>query len=289
MALNKKETGVIAVFSILILGALAYGNGLIPVDNPIAEIVSSEADSESDSTSTTVQALAQRDYDPGQCVDWDQTVTRSNAERSTYVVPCESEHLLEYVSTERYGGFFADYPTSSEMDTIIQEVCKGPARDYLGYDLDPAGRFYVGALVPLEDSWESGDRNFLCSLQANSLTQESADFLVSFTGKVKGARQDLLYPVGTCVAETEDVPTVVSCSEPWEVMITGNTELKGSTRPATDEDWDAAVFDQCAIAGQAHPELFDEELVGWYKIEQSSWDAGSRTVQCILYSNATTL
>jgi hypothetical protein len=224
-------------------------------------------------TTTTQLELSNFDYPPGSCVTWDQsTPVRVGTTR----VPCGQSHLVEVVSQSfEITGFGTDYP-GGELGSWYQQHCTAPAEAFLGYALDPHGRFGAGAVGPTPADWAQGDRTAWCTLQLPSTSPQ----LPSFSGEVRGADQEMLYPVGSC-GSTTAAPVPCAATHLWQ--ITGNVDVTATTAlPATEAAWSALVGSQCGalgtdfLGGTFPPGV----QTAWLTLNATSWSLGERTVQC---------
>lgn len=133
------------------------------------------------------------------------------------------------------------------------------------------------AVGPTPDGWAMGDRTAHCTLQMHS----DGPLLTPFSGEVRGADQEQLYPTGTC-GSVAAAPIPCSAAHTWQV--TGNVDVTGtSSRPASDAAWQALVGTRCstltlAFLGGSYPAGVQSS---WIPLEASSWTAGERTVQCV--------
>ncbi len=276
---------LIAVAAIRHLGPLAStatspsaSSGLPPVHSTTASLPSS-----SSSTTTSPVNLVQRSYKTGDCVKWDPTDPAEDV--STSVVPCSEPHLIEMVSKATVPASVSSYPDAAKWVDLATILCAKPVTSYLGYALDPAGRFQVSDIGPTPESWAQGDRTFWCGLDLGS-TKGIPNLL--FTGAVRGQSQEYLYPIGACLSVSAQGITnadAVPCTQPHTYEVVGNASLaslpqlpQGSTALAD------AVRAQCATvasqyAGGALPAGVDWGYLG---LAQASWNAGDRMVQCTI-------
>jgi hypothetical protein len=235
-------------------------------------------------TSTSLQ-LQRRDFQSGNCVLWDQTATGNGPWGvPTQVVGCSHPHLVEIVGTaQQIAGFGQSWPGEAAIDAYTNQHCAAPIRSFLGYGLDPYGRFGIGSIQPTPDGWMAGDRSYYCDIQLSSGAPSTAK-LTLFTGEVRGADQELLDPVGSCLKVGAPVP--VPCSGPHQLELTGNVTISaGATQwPASAERWQMLVGSRCAnvnlnYVGGTYPPGYQ---TSWLELPASSWAAGERTIQCTI-------
>ncbi len=239
-------------------------------------------------TPTTLYSLGDRNFQPGDCVTWDQTATGENIQ--TAVVPCTSPHLVEIVGPQQLSSYAPDapYPGESQWTQIDSTVCGPPAATYLGYGLDPQGRFSPEGIRPVESAWTLDDRKLWCGISARVPGDPSPNVqaLSPFTGVVRGQDQTFLYPVGTCfgVGPQGQSGGIVPCQGVHGYEITGTVTVPTQVTqlPQTPAAWSAAVGATCDnVAVQYHHGSLPAGVFGgWRDITQIGWDAGERTVQC---------
>jgi hypothetical protein len=247
---------------------------------PTSALSNTGATSSGAATSTTITLGGTDRFHPGDCVTWDQSSTLSPDGRPTSIVPCDSAHLGEILGYQEISGLGNAWPGDPVLVQYSHTHCLGPAEQYLGYPLDPAGRFGVAAVLPTQLGWESGQRTMWCDLQLRG----SAPTVASFTGSVKGANQSLLFAVGTCLPVASGDP--VPCTQPHGTEVTGNVDLTGKTTtwPGSQAQLQALVGGPCgqlaiAYLGGAYPPGVQS---GWSDLAATSWAAGRRIVQCIV-------
>ena len=92
--------------------------------------------------------LADRTYRAGECITWNQSEGGQNL--ATPDVPCTRPHLMEMTDKEVLTSYGSDapYPGPAQWGQIDTAECGPPAERYLGYPLDPYGRFAASALEP---------------------------------------------------------------------------------------------------------------------------------------------
>jgi hypothetical protein len=238
-------------------------------------------------TGTTEQGVDYTRFHAGDCLMWDQHDDTS-VTLAVSVLPCEQPHLIEMVSAHRVPERVTAYPDA--WGPIFDEVCRADIEAYLHAPLDPGGRLVENGLKPTHSGWNSGDRQLLCGMgRAPTTIEQFADTrpgdLVAATGSSTGQTQDLLYEVGTCIRR--DPYAAVECTAPhdWEVVAT-ITLGDQPTVPAPDDGagWAALTGGRCdrAAATYLGHALGPELWAGSMPVEQPSWAAGRRSVQCSL-------
>jgi hypothetical protein len=112
--------------------------------------------------------------------------------------------------------------------------------------------------------------------------------LAAFQGVVRGQDQELVYPVGTCFGVGSEGlgGAVVPCSGIHSSEITGTSRIayQVDQLPQSGAEWEELVGPECgSLATQyAGGSLPADMQSGSLPLEQESWDAGERLVQCTI-------
>jgi hypothetical protein len=237
----------------------------------------------SGATTTTIFGLMGVNYKRGDCVIWPQTP----AERQqTHQVSCSEPHVIEISGRVDVTGRFDHYPTFAELNKRVFDIeCAAQVESLMGHVLDPNGRFSAGGIYPSEQGWRAGDRTVWCGATGVSLKQLKYPWeLLAFRGRVEGANQTLLLPIGTCWSSAS--PYEKSCSAPHEFEVTGYVDLTGrTTQPPADNDsaaWVALVGDGCRNAARNYlgHDPFGNISSSYESISPASWSGGRRVVEC---------
>ena len=122
-------------------------------------------------------------YGPGDCVTWPDSESEFATRASPEVVPCDRPHRMEMVGSLRLDEETA-YPSGFRMGELVAQHCPPLVRAHLGHDLDPAGRYEIGALHPTIDSWRSGDRALWCAVVLRERTPPPDPDYAEFVGAV---------------------------------------------------------------------------------------------------------
>lgn len=229
--------------------------------------------------------------DVGDCLNWniDSTGAVSNFEQTT----CEKEHRFEISAREN----LATYPTSefgpeAEMPDLMrqaqlrEELCQAATLTYLDGKFDAAGKYTIAPILPPAESWRKGDRTMLCGLQAN----DEKGVPQQTTGKVADNDQSPLAKVGDCRAiDDSQILRTVDCSRKHHLETTAVIDLTKRFRKGTpsEDKQDAYLSKKCTDAAidylGSEDKLYDTTLQPfWGTVEESSWEAGSRSVNCSL-------
>jgi hypothetical protein len=243
------------------------------------------APGETTSSTFTLQRLS---YRPGDCVRWDQRKDGPGT-RDTDVVPCAQPHLIE-ITGRAVAPDGPAFPTDSEWNHIVHSGdCAAQAKAYVGGGLDPYGRFGVGAIRPTLLSWNVGDREMWCGLEAQSQAADhDPDVTDAFTGTVHSQPQAMLWPTGSCLggqAGTGAFDGIVPCSAPHLYEIAGvvNAAPRFTTPPpASSNLWNTRLGNDCDKVARAR---FGGRLpagvqTAIFPIDPASWAAGRRTTEC---------
>jgi hypothetical protein len=183
------------------------------------------------------------------------------------------------------------------QNTIFPKFCNGPTQAYLGYTLDPAGRFLITTIFPSSDGWAQGRRTIWCGVAEHGPqgTPAPTGFAtVHFTGRVKGADQTYLYATGVClplVTGTLTFGAIVDCASPHIAEISGTTKLSAAQMPGTAQEWNTAPHPSCVTVTEAYlggkVQLGTAAAASAFQVSvvplpASSWAAGERMVNCFI-------
>jgi hypothetical protein len=234
-------------------------------------------------TTTTVFQVEARSYNRGDCITFDQTPNGKTHEID--VVTCDRPHLMEMTVSIDVTGRFDRFPSGAIWKALFQHDCAPSIRALMGAPLDPVGRFYATGVQPSPQSWADGDRTVWCGVGAQPLTAPARGFEAApFTGKVEGAPQARVYPVGSCLGS--DSGYVIPCRQAHEVEVTGYVDLTGKVgeppAPGNTSGWQALVGPDCVRAARSYlgHGLVNGESAGWNPIQPGSWATGRRVLEC---------
>jgi hypothetical protein len=76
-------------------------------------------------------------------------------------IPCGETHDYEVFAVQDRDG--ETYPTETEFDTIFDSICVSAFEPYVGSDYATSA-FYAGMITPSEETWDDGDREYICYL-----------------------------------------------------------------------------------------------------------------------------
>ena len=96
----------------------------------------------------------------------------------TVLIDCEQPHQYQVYYITDYAGDTDEFPGKQAMENAADEACIAAFENYVGIDYD-SSEFDYSTLYPSEDTWEDGDRELLCSLEASDNSE--------WTGSGKGA------------------------------------------------------------------------------------------------------
>jgi hypothetical protein len=236
---------------------------------------------------TARTTLDSRHYVRGDCYLWNQGVQNA----AVGEVSCDSPHLFESVTSDVVD-IASDhplgdpFPSDPEWEAIDKRYCLATAEQYLGYPLDPHGRFEVGSIHPTGPGWQTGDRWLNCGLTASIPSVTSTPYTMDlFSGLVRGADQSFTYPAGACILDPgQDGAKVVSCAGPHQYVATGDVHLAATANGAPPAD---SVYElQCLTVARTYLgaswQPSDTVQAGWFPIQPESWKAGSHTATCAI-------
>ncbi|EFC83841.1 septum formation family protein [Parafrankia sp. EUN1f] len=231
--------------------------------------------------------LEQYIYATGHCYTWEQDLARSYVKD----VPCADRHLFEAVDRADLSGEYsgsAFFPRPEEWSDIAGRYCSEMIGEYLGYPLDPYGRFGPAVIHPEQLGWEEGDRSITCGIGSSaSETDPSPVAFPPFEGAVRGADQTRVRAVGTCFSDDADHMIETPCGAPHNLQSIGAVTVPGTPPgggPPSDSWLDEQVGPRCAelAAPYLRTERFESALLTpqWNTIEPESWRAGTRRTNC---------
>jgi hypothetical protein len=216
----------------------------------------------------------------GTCLTWSRPDAGDLA-----VAGCGQSHVFEVTGSADLSSAYpagAPFPDQTTWQGVTQSGCASTATGYLG-QLDPSGKYVVGALKPTAQQWASGSRTLRCGVQRSTPTGE----LVATTGTAKGADQSNIYPVGTCLALVKgSAGGPVPCTDPHSYEIVGIVDLhqKFATGYPQVGDQQTALGALCKPIVDAYTnglDLGSYNLIDtWDVVKQESWTAGSYRVNC---------
>lgn len=229
--------------------------------------------------------------DAGQCVTWDPGNDGLNT--NFRVVDCAEPHRFEVSLRENLSAYptsefgpEAAQPDLQRQAQLTSELCTGPTQSYLMGKLDPEGRYSISPILPPPGYWAEGDRSMLCGVMAPDATGRAMET----TGKAAEQDQSRVSAPDTCVHVEGNITAEVPCTEPhaWQVTATVNLGENFGTEvwPATDQQ-NEYLNTVCTDAARDYlggdDALYYSTLAPfWTTLQQESWDAGSRTVNCAL-------
>jgi hypothetical protein len=230
--------------------------------------------------------LSDQRYVSGDCYIWNQRAASTSATR----VPCATPHIYQAVAGLRLPSRYASisYPSAARWAAISRALCRPLDEHFLGYSLDPAGRFFADILFPVPRSWDAGARKVECGLAEKTPRQARRQHMLlpRFAGSVRGASQALLYPTGTCLrfGKTQ-VQGIVPCGQPHSAIITG-TAVASAADPPQSSAFAAAAEPVClskatALLGRSFTDTETVRSV-WLPIEPGDWTAGDRRYNCVV-------
>lgn len=230
------------------------------------------------------------DADRGTCITWD---TAPDGRASNFSrVDCATPHRFEVATREDLSAYptsefgpTAAMPDKDRQARLTAELCEGPTMSYLNGALDPEGRYSISPILPPVASWEKGDRTMLCGV----MVPDAAGRAQEVQGLAAEQDQSRAFPEGTCVRVDGELTTEVPCQEDhaWQVVsvVTLGQQFPDGWPPVEQQnDYLNGVCTKAAmdyIGGD--DALYQSTLAPfWTTLQQQSWDAGSRTVNCAL-------
>lgn len=229
------------------------------------------------STSTTVGLIA-RSYETGDCVTWEAGGRRQRTE----IVDCDEPYRIQITAEVDVPGTADEYPTEAEWGQIAVEHCDPAAQAYLGYPLDPQGRFHAGMIQPQEEGWRRGDHEVWCGIMTRGDDESRPP---ASHEDMRGANQQYRFQPGDCVdyGPPEYAPMVVACDKQHREQVLGDLDLSDLSAPPSDaEVGDLAL--RCVA--QAEAQLGRRPSAPWdvrvQSMEPGTWASGGRAVRCFV-------
>jgi hypothetical protein len=243
--------------------------------------------SDNATTTTTDFRLLNVSYRAGDCVTWDQ---ERQADRTTVAVPCDQPHLMEITGWVDLSGL-DKYPSEAEWKSIKRaRECPEQAERYLGYPLDPFGRFQANGIIPVSDTWSRGDKGVWCSLLLTPLAADNDPSRHDlFTRSAKGSDQTKLWGVGSCLAIDGDaIDGIVDCSAPHALEVVGSVDVRTRwAEVSTGSDGWNRVLPDCSATARRY---FNGRVPAGVGIDvlpfqPQSWAAGRHRAECVALRN----
>jgi len=273
----------LAVAVALLLSACGDDGGKATPTSTVATTTSNSSSTTSTggSTTTTELAVADRQYNIGDCVNFAQR--QPNA--PTEVLPCAQPHLIEITGAVQLDDHDASatFPTDDEWVGIYDDRCGASVVTYLGAPIDPVGRFALGGLQPSRTGWAAGDRELWCGI---ILRTDGGDEWPAWQGSAKEVPQAAIRPPGTCLREQDAAVVEVACSEAHRFEVAGSVDLSSSfgATPPGEEEQNAVLAPACETIAETylgHP-LDDTIGIASFAVLPESWQAGRRAGECAL-------
>ncbi|MCK9904019.1 septum formation family protein [Frankia sp. Cpl3] len=283
---------ILAVVCILPLAGLIYLFGQLPTDAPPRTTITTDSSTPpggspaagGDGDLGPDLSLPQAQWRAGRCYSWIQSAPESPVDD----VPCAGEHLFEAAGTLDISPAFPGdhhFPSGTEWEAIAHTHCGPVITAYLGYPLDPFGRFVDNIIRPRRAGWDGGDRIIVCGLASAGTTEDDEGWYPPFEGAVRGADQAQVHAPGTCFRDSDGSLTVAPCDSPHHAQSVGNARLPDTS---DGQPPSSALFSELAAAACAASTapylgpgpadtVFQES---WHLIRAESWRAGTRTTTC---------
>ena len=224
-----------------------------------------------------------RPYSRGDCVTWPQnhaTLVDSKA------VDCSMPHLMEMVGPVTLTGMTGAFPTPQAWLLIDASQCGPVVERYLGGPLDPYGRYYAGAIGPLEDGWLVGERVIWCGVAATGGDVAPDSPHPPMLGRVRAQEQQRVLASGICLGgPSAPDGGEVDCALPHLFEVTGTVDLggRGLNTPTLDETRQAAESACRSTAtgylGRSVPATLESSSLD---LAPASWAVGGRLVECVI-------
>lgn len=128
-----------------------------------------------DGSLSTAGTVSVDDLQVGDCFNSDEETDISAVDGR----PCADPHQYEVFAVDRYEA--AAYPSSNaDMDAVFLAVCDTPFESFVGLPYADSV-LYASMITPSEESWSSGDREFICFLHEEDESE--------FAGSMRGSNR----------------------------------------------------------------------------------------------------
>ncbi len=300
MSTRKSWRGVAPIRAMLVaalvaasgIGAYDYVGAQTSGDSASASDSIFPGNDSSDSSTQPVEEIAPfTTADVGACLTWD--FKKDGSVENFEQASCDKEHRFEISAREDLGtyptsefGPEAQIPDLKRQAQLREELCQAATLTYLDGKFDPSGKYTIAPILPPAEAWAKGDRTMLCGLQSND--EEGIPQITK--GKVKDNDQSALAQPGDCRAiDDSQILRTVDCSRKHQletISVVNLTEHFSKGVPSEDKQ-DAYLAKQCTDAAikyvGSEEKLYQTTLQPfWGTVEESSWRAGSRSVNCSL-------
>lgn len=145
-----------------------------------ASLGPSAAVSVAPSASTGAEATSAFDLEVGDCfsVESDELTT-------VVVVACEESHEYEaFAVLDHEAGEAEPYPGDEAMLEYGNAACQAPFQAYVGREYE-ASIWYITSVLPSEETWATGDRELVCTLNQQDADSEP----IAVTGSAEGSEE----------------------------------------------------------------------------------------------------
>ena len=129
---------------------------------------------------TGAEATSVFDLEVGDCfsVESDELTT-------VVVVDCEDSHEYEaFALLDHEAGEADPYPGDEAMLEYGNTACQAPFQAYVGREYE-SSIWYITSVLPSEETWAAGDREFVCTLNQQDADSEP----IAVTGSAQGSEQ----------------------------------------------------------------------------------------------------
>ncbi|QPK79025.1 septum formation family protein [Corynebacterium lizhenjunii] len=280
--------------STLLISA-ASAAAFLGVYDTMSDSISARDTTISHSTGSSIQPAGEvtpfTTADAGSCLHWQ--VGPAGEVSDFAQTDCQADHRFEVSSREDLAvyptsefGQDAPMPDQARQAQLREELCHGATLQYLDGHYDPAGKYSIAPILPPAQAWKDGDRTMLCGLQT---TDEHGTALIT-QGRVAESDQANIAREGECRAVDEaQVLRTVDCTQPHHletVSVVNLAERFPEGTPSIDEQ-NHVLTEVCTAAAEAYlggeEQLYQSTLQPyWGSITESSWEGGTRSVNCSL-------
>ena len=172
----------LAIAVIVLAGCQSTSDDATPTAADSPSVAPSSAASEDPSAPPTDAAGGEEtsvfDLEAGDCFS-----AESDTVESVLVVDCAQPHTYEaYFVFDHEGGPDDDYPGDEAILDYADTECRAPFEDFVGKDYE-SSIWYITSVTPSADTWATGDREIICTLDQQDADGEA----IEVTGSAEGS------------------------------------------------------------------------------------------------------
>jgi hypothetical protein len=169
---GKAQTGKVLgmIGTVVLLLAIPLGFGVARNIDEIGAAIEDafspgeEANRNDDGEIVATSTISVYDLEVGDCGDWPED---SDAYLTVTVHPCDTPHDFEvYLVGDMPDGPNAVWPGENAVVDFSDEACLAAFQGFVGISWEASPDLTYSYLYPSEDSWDTGDREILCTISS---------------------------------------------------------------------------------------------------------------------------